>query len=140
MGTAGYCKRRQCRNVFSSVLTPLGGRPPGNKCRLCDTLHPYSPSTTAATTHAHTPSEWSKKIEERERKWAALEGFEVCGRESKGNVKRGAVFIPLLVSLVVLALSQNVGKLDFFKRHGQNFREKVPSLEKSLHSYFNNPK
>lgn len=83
-------------SLYPPVLTPLGGRPPGNKSRLSDTLHHST----------HTLSPWStKKKWERERKgcakmkggrmerakgkWAALDGVDVCRRESEKDKRKG---------------------------------------------------
>lgn len=53
-GSAEMCSPMP--SLYPPVLTPLGGRPPGNKSRLSDTLH-HS---------AHTLSPWStKKMGER---------------------------------------------------------------------------
>lgn len=80
-GSAEMCF--PARSLYPPVLTPLGDRPPGNKSRLSDTLHPCSATTTTTTTTTHTPSQQSTKKKRRsERKWAVLYGFEVCGRES----------------------------------------------------------
>lgn len=57
-GSAEMCF--PARSLYPPVLTPLGDRPPGNKSRLSDTLHPCSATTTTTTT-THTPSQQSTK-------------------------------------------------------------------------------
>lgn len=58
-GSAEMCF--PARSLYPPVLTPLGDRPPGNKSRLSDTLHPCSATTTTTTTTTHTPSQQSTK-------------------------------------------------------------------------------
>lgn len=68
-GSAEMCF--PARSLYPPVLTPLGDRPPGNKSRLSDTLHPCSATTTTTTTTTHTPSQQSTKKKEE---WEEMGG------------------------------------------------------------------
>lgn len=84
------------RSLYPPVLTPLGGRPPGNKGRLSDTSPPPQHTHTLIL-NTHPLSGQQKKIggERKERvckrgrmnrakgKWAALNGVDVCRGESQ---------------------------------------------------------
>ena len=47
------------RSLYPPVLTPLGGRPPGNKSRL---FHTLPPPITHRHTHTHTHTHIAKHI------------------------------------------------------------------------------
>lgn len=82
------------RSLYPPVLTPLGDRPPGNKSRLSDTLHPCSATTTTTTTTTHTPSQQSttKKggVRGNGRCCMDLKFVEENLGAMKGNVERRA--------------------------------------------------
>ena len=75
-GSAEMCS--PVRSLYPPVLTPLGGRPPGNKSRLFHTLpppithrhtHTHTHTHTHSNTHTeHTPSQWSTKNRRREKR------------------------------------------------------------------------